>query len=133
LQLALGACVSGAVAVAALIGAQRFGVLKLIERLAARGGAWRRLDILSGLHGQVEAIYAQPRRIISSAAFHFTAWFLGIFETYAALVLLGLHATLRESLIIEALGHAVRATGFAIPGAIGVQEGAISSFAPCSA
>jgi putative membrane protein len=122
-RLALAACASGGIAVAALVGAQRLGALKLIERLAARGGAWRRLQILSGLHAQVEGLYRQPKRISLSAAFHFTAWFLGIFETYAALVLLGLHATFREALIIEALGHAVRAAGFAIPGAMGVQEG----------
>jgi putative membrane protein len=122
-ELALGACASGAIVVAALFGAQRLGALKLIERLAARGGAWRKLEILSGLHAQVNALYRQPKRILLSAAFHFTAWFLGTFETYAALVLLGLHATVREAVIIEALGHAVRAAGFAIPGAMGVQEG----------
>lgn len=122
-QLALAACASGGIAVAALIGVQRLGVLKLIERLAARGGMWRRLEILSGLHTHVQTLYRQPRRILLSAGFHFTAWFLGTFETYAGLVLLGLHATVREALIIEALGHAVRAAGFAIPGALGVQEG----------
>lgn len=100
------------------------GALKLIERLDARGGPWRKLEALSGLHAHVEALYRQPKRISLSAAFHFTAWFLGTFETYAALLLLlNLHATVREALIIEALGHAVRAVGFVIPGAIGVQEG----------
>jgi len=122
-QLALGASAGGAIAVAALIGAQRLGALKLVERLAMRGGAWRRLDILTGLHARVEALYQQPKRILRSAAFHFTAWFIGTFETYAAMLLLGLHANLREAIIIEALGHAVRAAGFAIPGAMGVQEG----------
>lgn len=122
-QLAIGACAGGLIAAAALIGAQRLGALKLIERLAARGGIWSRLDILSGLNAEVEEIYQRPKRIVLSAGFHFTAWFLGTFETFAAMELVGLHATVREALIIEALGHAVRAAGFAIPGAIGVQEG----------
>jgi putative membrane protein len=122
-QLAIGACAGGVIGAAALIGAQRLGALKLIERLAARGGVWSRLNILSGLHAEVDELYQRPKRIALSAGFHFTAWFLGTFETYAALELVGLHAVVREALIIEALGHAVRAAGFAIPGAIGVQEG----------
>jgi putative membrane protein len=122
-QLAIGACAGGVIGGATLIGAQRLGALKLIDRLAARGGIWSRLNILSGLHAEVEDLYQRPKRIFLSAAFHFTAWFLGTFETFAAMELVGLHATIREALIIEALGHAVRAAGFAIPGAMGVQEG----------
>ncbi|MDB5670513.1 MAG: hypothetical protein JWO25_1472 [Alphaproteobacteria bacterium] len=122
-QLAIGAGAGGVIAAFVLIGAQRLGALKLVERLAARGGRWSRLEMLSGLHGDVEALYRQPKRILLSAGLHFTAWFLGTFETYAAIELVGLHATIREALIIEALGHAVRAAGFAIPGAVGVQEG----------
>lgn len=74
-------------------------------------------------HADVADLYQRPKRISLSAACHFTAWFLGTFETFAAIELVGLHATVREALIIEALGHAVRAAGFAIPGAMGVQEG----------
>ena len=122
-QLALTACAGGVVAAAALLGAQRLGALKLIEQLAARGGRWSKLNILTGLHAEVERLYQQPKRIFLSGGFHFTAWFLGTFETYAAMELVGLHAAVRVALIIEALGHAVRAAGFAIPGAMGVQEG----------
>jgi putative membrane protein len=122
-QLAIGASAGGIIAATALIGAQRLGVLKLVERLAERGGVWSRLTILSGLHAEVTNLYRQPKKIFLSAGFHFTAWFLGTFETYAAMRLVGLHATIREALIIEALGHAARAAGFIIPGAMGVQEG----------
>ena len=122
-QLAISACAGGVIATIALLGAQRLGALKLIERLAARGGRWSKLEILTGLHAEVEKLYQQPKRIFLSTGFHFTAWFLGTFETYAAMELVGLNAVVREALIIEALGHAVRATGFAIPGAVGVQEG----------
>jgi uncharacterized membrane protein YbhN (UPF0104 family) len=35
------------------------------------------------------------------------------------------HVSLRAALVIEALGQAIRALGFAVPGALGVQEGAL--------
>jgi putative membrane protein len=122
-QLALGTCAGAVVVAGILIAGQRLGALKLVERLAARGGVWSRLNILSGLHAEVGELCRHPKRIFLSAGFHFTAWFLGTFETFAAMELVGLHAVVREALIIEALGHAVRAAGLAIPGAMGVQEG----------
>jgi hypothetical protein len=35
----------------------------------------------------------------------------------------GVAVDFRESLVIESLGHALRAAGFAIPASLGVQEG----------
>ena len=40
-----------------------------------------------------------------------------------ALYVLGVAIDLREGLIIESLGQALRAVGFAVPGSLGVQEG----------
>jgi putative membrane protein len=118
------AAVAGSVLVMGLVyGAQRLGLLRLVERLAERGGGWDRLGTLSGLHDAVVVLYQQPQRIFQSAAYHLLAWVLGGLETYVALKILGVAAGVREAIVIEALGHAARAAGFLIPGALGVQEG----------
>ena len=118
------AAVAGSVLLMGLVyGAQRLGLLRLVERLAERGGGWDRLGTLSGLHDAVVVLYQQPQRIFQSAAYHLLAWVLGGLETYVALKILGVAAGVREAIVIEALGHAARAAGFLIPGALGVQEG----------
>ncbi|MDB5694273.1 MAG: hypothetical protein JWO81_3336 [Alphaproteobacteria bacterium] len=115
------AAAAGSVAVAALFfGAQRIGLLRLAERLAERGGGW---DRLSGLHEAVVALSRERRRLWLSGVLHLVAWLLGGLESYAALKVLGLPGGVREAIVIEALGHASRAVGFMIPGALGVQEG----------
>ncbi len=69
------------------------------------------------------AIYREPGRLWACAAWHLGAWMLGTTETYVALAVLGLHPTLAEAFVIDSLGQGIRAVGFAVPGALGVQEG----------
>ncbi len=52
-------------------------------------------------------------------------WLAGVGEVWLALYFLGHPVTLVEALILESLGQAVRSAGFAIPGALGVQEGGL--------
>jgi uncharacterized membrane protein YbhN (UPF0104 family) len=51
------------------------------------------------------------------------AWIAGAFETYVAMWALGLNPTLLQALIVEGLAQTAKVVGFAIPGALGVQEG----------
>ena len=51
------------------------------------------------------------------------SWLLGGVEVCLALHLLGTDVGLAEGIVIEALGQALKAAGFAVPGAIGVAEG----------
>jgi uncharacterized membrane protein YbhN (UPF0104 family) len=51
------------------------------------------------------------------------SWLLGGLEVMIALHVVGVSVDFREALIIESLGQAFRAVGFAIPGSLGVQEG----------
>ena len=126
LPWALAAVALGCAAAVSLIAAQRFGLFQLIERgllkLAERGPAWSSLREVAGLHGAIVALYAVPRKIGQSFALHLISWLLGGFEVMLALHLVGVSVDLREGLIIESLGQAFRAIGFAIPGALGVQE-----------
>lgn len=118
--LAIGATLATIVMAGAFVIAQRFGLFALIERGVAR---WTRGRDLAGLNDAVVALYRQPRRWAPSAAYHLASWLLGGLETWGALYVLGLAPSLREALIIEGLGQAVRGVGFLIPGALGVQEG----------
>jgi putative membrane protein len=124
--MAIGAAVAlGGLAVA-FVAAQRMGLFKLVERVFAKGalgGKWPSLGALNGLNEAIFMIYRQPARVGAAAAQHLISWFLGALETYVALKVLGLDANLREAVIIESLGQAVRGLGFLIPGALGVQEG----------
>ena len=116
-----------AAVVVAFIGAQRFGIFHLIERgllkLAERGSAWAALGDIAGLHRSIEALYASPARLARAGSHHFISWLLGGLEVMLALHLVGVSADWREGLIIESLGQALRAVGFAIPASLGVQEG----------
>jgi putative membrane protein len=122
-----GAVALGSAAVVALIAAQRFGLFQLIERglvkLAERGPAWSLLSEIAGLHRAIVALYAAPAKLGRSFACHLISWLLGGLEVMLALHFLGVSVDFREALIIESLGQAFRAVGFAIPGSLGVQEG----------
>ena len=113
----------------AFLAAQRFGLVKLVQRLVAKltkGGGWSDLGDLSGLEDAVLTLYRDRRRMLASGGWHFVSWLAGIAETWMAMHVLGLSAPgtgLRAATIIESLGQAVRAIGFLVPGALGVQEG----------
>jgi putative membrane protein len=122
-----GVLVSLAV-LAAFVLAQRHGLLRLLEsgllRLA-RKRKWQRLEDIAGLHQAIVSLYRSPRLLCLGAANHFVSWLLGSLEVMAALFVLGHPVGLRSALIIESLGQAFRSLGFAVPGALGVQEGGL--------
>jgi putative membrane protein len=126
LPLAVGATALGGLIAVSFMASQRFGLFKVVEPLIARfagGEKWAFLGELSGLNAVVVGLYRQPRRIWTSGAHHLISWALGAVETFAALKVLGVAATLREAVIIEGLGQAVRGLAFFVPAALGVQEG----------
>jgi putative membrane protein len=114
-----------ALAAVALVMAQRFGLLRLVEALvrqiALRFPALADVS-LDGLHAATVRLYRRRGPMMTSSLLHLLAWILGTVETWAVLHTLGLDAGLREALVIESLGMAARSAGFAIPGALVVQE-----------
>jgi putative membrane protein len=124
-QWILGATVAAAVVVIAFMLTQRFGLFRLIERgliRFARLTGWSSWGQVGGLHEAIVAVYRDPRRLCLSCGHHLISWLLGGVEVLLALHFLGVEVDLREGLIIESLGQASRAVGFAVPGALGVQE-----------
>jgi putative membrane protein len=118
-----------ALAVPALVGfvlAQRWGLFKLLEgmleRLAEKS-TWLSIGRVTGLHDTIRAIYGDHRSLSSNAVCHLIAWLLGAGEAWFALSLMGSPAGLRDAVILESLGQAIRSGAFVIPAGLGVQEG----------
>jgi putative membrane protein len=111
---------------AALIVAQRVGLLRLVEWL----GLWlqRRFPSmpvqgLKGLHQELLRLEANRRALLQAGGLHLFAWVLGTFETWLALTAMGQRPGFAEAFVIESLGMAGRSAGFAVPAGLGVQEG----------
>ncbi|HKX08867.1 MAG TPA: lysylphosphatidylglycerol synthase domain-containing protein [Stellaceae bacterium] len=105
---------------------QRSGLLQRLELLPHRLAAhapWARLPELVGLHREVQAIYGRPRALVSGFVWHCLGWVVGAGEAWLALWLLDAPLGLREVLILESLAFALRSAAFAVPAAVGVQEG----------
>ena len=54
---------------------------------------------------------------------HFAGWFVGAIEVWIVLHFMGYPITYEQAVIMESLMHAVRGAAFAVPGALGAQEG----------
>lgn len=121
-----GTLALAAVAAGGFLLAQRLGLLRLLEMLTDRiAGQFPDLAnlSLSGLHAGAAAIYRRGRALFAATLLHFLSWSLGMIETWVILYALGVPASLAQALVIESLGMAARTAGFAIPGALAVQEG----------
>jgi putative membrane protein len=71
----------------------------------------------------VERTYRRNGAVTRSFFFSMVGWIVGTGEVYLIALFLGTPVSWREALLLESLGQAIRGAGFAIPGALGVQEG----------
>ena len=119
----LSAALVTAAAAAGLLAAQRFGVLRLLEALARQIAArWPAAGALAGIDAAAAAIYRRRGPIAQGSVLHLLAWLLGTLESWAVLQAIGTGITPLQALIVESLGMAARSAGFAVPGALVVQE-----------
>ncbi len=124
----LGAAAVALVGAAALVAGQWFGMTGLLERwimqLSGRFG-WTSPGEIAGLDASIRALYRAPGPMAQACFNHSVSWLLGGIEVCLALHLLGHSVGFAEGMVIESLGQASRAAGFAVPGAIGVAEGGL--------
>ena len=119
----LGAALVTAMLAGGLLAAQRFGLLRLLELLARQVAArWPAAGSLVGMNEAAAAMYGRRRALAYAAVLHLAAWLLGSIESWAVLHTLGFTVTPLQAVMIEALGMAARSAGFAVPGAVVVQE-----------
>jgi putative membrane protein len=71
----------------------------------------------------VDETYRRSGAVAASFALSLIGWLVGSVEVYWLLDLLGYPVGWHDALLIESIGQAVRGAAFAIPGALGVQEG----------
>jgi putative membrane protein len=115
-----------ALVVAGAFGALWMGLAAVIERAALRMGrsfGWPATAELDGLHEALVGCFRAPARVAVASVWHLVSWLSGGLEVCLILHFFGLDVGLADGLIIESLGQALKAVGFAVPGALGVQEG----------
>jgi putative membrane protein len=125
LPVAVGVVIMGSI-LAAFYAAQRQGVFGALAQLLVRLGRGRWASVITegdAIDASVAVLYRQRRTIAAASAWHLLSWLLGTGEVWLALWFLGHPVGLAEAIMLESLGQAVRAGAFAVPGALGVQEG----------
>jgi len=115
-----------ALLVTGLFGALWLGLAAAVEKGLLRLGrsmGWAGTAGVEGLHRALIGCYRAPDRVALAALWHMVSWLLGGVEVCLAVHFLGLDIGIGPGLIIESLGQALKAVGFAVPGALGIQEG----------
>ena len=114
------------VTVAAMVLALRLGALRAVEaaleRMARRwpgAGGWS----MEGLHATLMRRQADRGAMLRTLVLSMASWTLGTLEVWVILRALGVTPGLDACFVVESLAMAARSAGFAIPGAVGVQEG----------
>jgi glycosyltransferase 2 family protein len=125
------AAVAAGLAVAVLLAAgfiavQRrgFGLVDRIARAVGPGWTERMAQGAAALHAAIATVYRRRGRLAAGFLLHFLAWIANASEAWLVLRLAGRPLGFGPVLAIEGLLYAVRSVAFAVPNAVGVQEGA---------
>jgi putative membrane protein len=78
----------------------------------------------------VQGTYRRNRPVTASFVLSLVGWIIGTGEVFLIARFLGTPVSWRDAFVLESLGQAIRGAGFAIPGALGVQEGGYLLLAP---
>jgi putative membrane protein len=108
-----------------------FGTLmRAITRFFAKRDWAQFMSQADAIDVAVQGIYRRKRRVTLSFTSSLAGWLAGSGEVYLIALLIGAPLSWSESLLLESLGQAIRSAGFAIPGALGIQEGGYLLLAP---
>lgn len=126
LEIGLGIAAFSAIA-AALYAAYRGGGLltlaRRLERMVSSDRGQAALAQMTMLDRCVRRLFRRRGPFLACLVLHLLAWLTGAAEVWLAMAALGQPVTVADALILESLGMAIRTAAFAIPGALGVQEG----------
>ena len=106
------------------------GAVRWLARVAHRREWSALMSRADAIDVAVEDTYRRGKSAAASFALSLVGWLVGSGEVYLALWLLGSPVGWRAALLLESLGQAIRGAAFAIPGALGVQEGGYLLLAP---
>ena len=107
--------------------AQRRGIFGKLMRAAARFTGKRDwsewMSHAEAIDVAVERTYRRAGPAALSFALSSIGWLVGTVEVYWILDLIGSRVGWTDALLLESVGQAIRGAAFAVPGALGVQEG----------
>jgi putative membrane protein len=78
---------------------------------------------LAPIQRVIHEIYRRPSALWSAGFLHFSMWVASSLEAWIALRLMGVNLGIGSVIAIESLLYAVRSIAFAVPSALGIQEG----------
>ena len=120
------ALAASGILVATLLLARRALSTSLDAIVRAISARWPRIlqDHLDGcdVRACFDRLLSHRERLWAGFALHLCCWFLGAAEVWVAFRLLGVELSLSQALAIDGAVVGLRAFGFLIPGAAGVQE-----------
>jgi putative membrane protein len=114
--------------------AQRRGLFRALMRSSARlfrNRDWSQLIThAEAIDQAVQQTHRRTARVAASFLLSAVGWLVGTGEVYLILLLLRSPVGWADAMMLESLGQAIRGAAFAIPGALGVQEGGYLLLAP---
>jgi len=124
---ALRALVALFVILLAFLAAQRWGLLRLADKVLKKlsgkcAGMYG--SSITGIHETVWAMYADTPRLLIAAFLHVVAWIPGALQIWVAAHFMGFKIGLFGALILESLTQVICAAAFIMPAALGAQEAA---------
>jgi glycosyltransferase 2 family protein len=125
LPITAGMAVAALIAIAFVV-VQRHG-FDLFDRFAralGRGWADRTAAGAASVHAELRRTYRRRTGLWKGFFLHLACWVASALEVWIALRLAGMPLDFAAVLVIESLLYAIRTIAFAIPNAVGVQEGA---------
>jgi putative membrane protein len=113
---------------------QRRGLFSKLMRAArrfSRNRDWSHwVNRAQAIDLAVQGTYRRNGPVTWSFLLSLVGWLVGTGEVYLVTLMLGVPVSWRDALLLESLGQAIRGAAFAIPGALGVQEGGYLLLAP---
>jgi putative membrane protein len=113
---------------------QRRGLFGKIMRTGVRFAGkrdWSRwVSHAESIDLSVETTYRRAGPVAASFTLSLIGWLVGTGEVFLVLELLNNPVSWVNALLLESLGQAIRGAAFAVPGALGVQEGGYLLLAP---
>ena len=123
----VAACLAGATGIMIVfILAQQSG-FSMVERFARRILRQWAVTAATGaatVQAAIRAVYHRRRGLVASFLLHLAAWVAAAIEPWLALRFMGAPLGFGAVLVVESLLYAIRSVAFAVPNALGVQEGA---------
>lgn len=105
-------------------------VILLLRRFSGRRDWSGVLKHAQAIDVALQSTYEERARATGSFSLSLLGWVVGTAEVWLLCQLLNSGVGWSQALVLESLGQAIRAAGFAVPGSLGVQEGGYLLLAP---